>query len=142
MSPVVQALLSLQGLLLSLWKQPEAGLQLSSVQGLPSSQLGAGPPTQLPPPQASPVVQALPSSQGRVLLLWKQPEAGLQPSSVQGLPSLQLAGGPPTQTPAPHVSPTVQALPSSQDRELLVWMHCPVSGLHGPVVHTWLAVQS
>ena len=112
------------------------------MQGLPSLQLRDDPPTQLPPLQASPVVQALPSSHGRVLLLWKQPEAGLQPSSVQGLPSLQLAGGPLTQTPALHVSPTVQALPSSQDSELLVWMHCPVSGLQESVVHTLLSLQS
>jgi hypothetical protein len=46
--------------------QPFAGSQLSSVQGLPSSQFGAEPPTHEPPEQASLVVQALLSSQGTV----------------------------------------------------------------------------
>ena len=44
---------------------------------------------QIPLPQVSPVVQTLPSSHGDVLLTWTQPTAGLQLSSVHGLPSLQ-----------------------------------------------------
>ena len=39
---------------------------------------------------------------------------GLQVFAVQALPSSQGGGGPPTQTPLTHVSPVVQALPSSQ----------------------------
>jgi hypothetical protein len=58
----------LQGAVLLVWTHPEAGIQASSVHGLPSAQSGAGPPTQVPPLQASCVVHALPSSQGAVLL--------------------------------------------------------------------------
>jgi hypothetical protein len=119
-SPLVQALPSSHGLVLLLWKQPEAGLQPSSVHTLPSLQLGGVPPTQDPPLHLSPVVQALASSHGLVLLSWKQPEAGLQPSSVHTLLSLQLGGGPPTQDPPLQLSPVVQALPSSHEFVLLV----------------------
>src|SRR5437762_14080323 len=90
-----------------------AALVLSSVQGLPSVQSGAVPPAQLPPLQVSLVVQALPSSQVAVLLVWTHPVAGLQLSLVQGLPSLQSGAGPPTQRPPPVGSLVVQALPSS-----------------------------
>ena len=79
--------------------QPLAGMQLSFVQTFPSSQLGAGPPTQPPPLQVSLVVQNEPSSHGAVLLLFVQPVLVLHPSSVQTLLSLQLGAGPPTQIP-------------------------------------------
>jgi hypothetical protein len=69
-SLVVQALPSLHELLLLVCVQPLAGLQLSSVHTLPSSQWGAAPPTQAPPAQVSLVVQALPSLQGLELLTW------------------------------------------------------------------------
>src|SRR5204862_6714367 len=62
-SVVVQGLPSLQGLVLLVCVQPVAGLQPSVVQTLPSSQLGAAPPTHVPPLQASFVVQASPSLQ-------------------------------------------------------------------------------
>jgi hypothetical protein len=75
-------------------------------------QLSGGPPTHVPPEQASPVVQALPSLHGFVLLTYVQPEAGLQESLVQMLPSSQFSGGPPTHVPTEHVSFVVQALPS------------------------------
>jgi hypothetical protein len=100
--------------------QPDAGVQASSVQTLPSSQLGGAPPAQTPPAQVSLVVQALPSSQGAVLLVCVQPVAGLQASSVQTLPSSQLGGDPPTHTPAEQVSLIVQALPSLHEAVLLV----------------------
>src|SRR6266481_1479572 len=58
-SLVVQALLSLHGLVLLVWTHPVAGLHVSVVQTLLSLQFGAGPPTQLPPLQVSLVVQAL-----------------------------------------------------------------------------------
>jgi peptidoglycan hydrolase-like protein with peptidoglycan-binding domain len=99
---------------------PVAGLQLSIVQTLPSSQFGGGPPLQFPPPQTSPVVQAFPSLHGLVLLVWTQPVAGLQESSVQGLLSLQSGAGPPLQVPPPQTSPVVQAFPSSQGLVLFV----------------------
>jgi len=39
------------------------------VHGLPSSQTGGGPPTHVPPPHRSPVVQAFPSSHESVLVV-------------------------------------------------------------------------
>jgi len=90
---------SLQGAVLSLCTHPVAGLQESSVQTSLSLQLGGGPPWQLPPAQVSLVVQALPSSQGAVLLVFTQPVAWLQVSVVQTLLSLQSGGGPPAQLP-------------------------------------------
>src|SRR5438093_394905 len=128
LSLVVQASPSLHGAVLFLWKQPVAGLQVSSVQTLPSSQLSAGPPTQPPLLQVSLVVQAFPSLQGAVLALWTQPVLGLQVSSVQTLPSSQLGARPPTHTPPPHRSLRVQAFPSSHEAVLFVWTH-PVVGL-------------
>ena len=95
----MHALLSLQGAVLSLCTQPVAGLHESSVHTSPSLQLGAGPPAQLPPEHLSAVVQALPSSQDTVLFECVQPVAGLQPSVVQTLLSLQSGGGPPAQLP-------------------------------------------
>jgi hypothetical protein len=127
-SPVVQALPSSQEAVLFVWAHPVAGTQESSVHGLPSLQLGPAPPTQTPPEQASPVVQALPSSHGAVLLACVQPVAGLQASSVHTLPSSQFGAAPPTQTPPEHVSPEVQALPSLHATVLLVWVQ-PVDGL-------------
>jgi len=47
--------------------QPLAGVQVSAVQGLPSSQETAVPPPQLPFWQVEPVVQTLPSSQAKPL---------------------------------------------------------------------------
>src|SRR5205823_13366057 len=111
-SAVVQALPSVQAAVFGVFTQPVAGSQASSVQTLPSLQLGAEPPTQTPPAQVSAVVQALPSVQGAVLGVFRQPVAGSQASSVQTLPSLQLSAGPPTQTPPAQVSVVVQALPS------------------------------
>jgi len=134
-SSVVQALPSLQGFVLLVCAHPVVGLHESVVQGLPSSQLGAGPPTQLPPLQVSLVVQASLSLQGSVLLTCTQPVAGLQESSVQGLTSLQLGGGPPTQLPPLQVSLVVQALPSSHGSVLSVCVQ-PVAGLQLSVVHT------
>src|SRR5438552_1394860 len=98
------------GAVTMVWTQPVAGLQLSSVQGLPSLQSGAGPPPRLPPLQLYSAVLRSPSLQGAVLLVWTHPVAGLQLSSVQGLPSLQSGAGPPTQLQPLQVSLVVQAL--------------------------------
>src|SRR3954469_25459401 len=91
--------------------QPVPGLHPSVVQGLASSQLGAGPPTQTPPAQVSLVVQALPSLQGFVVLTCGQALPALHSSVVQTLPSSQLGAAPPTQIPPAQVSFVVQALP-------------------------------
>jgi hypothetical protein len=117
---VVQAFPSLQGVELSALTQPVAGSQESSVQGLLSLQLGAGPPLQVPPPHVSFVVQAFPSSHEFVLLVWTQPVAGSQESSVHGLLSSQPTAVPGWHDPPPQVSFAVQALPSSHDLALLV----------------------
>src|SRR2546422_309168 len=125
---VVHALPSLQEAVLCVWTPAVAGMQVSSVQGLLSLQLGAGPPTQVPPEHASFVVHALPSLHGAVLFACAQPLAGLQESSVQGLPSSQVGGGPPVHTPPEHASFVVQALPSSHGAVLFACTH-PVAGL-------------
>ena len=83
-------------------------------------QFGAGPPTQAPLLQASPVVHALPSSHALLLLLCAHPVAGTQESFVHGLLSLQLGAGPPAHTPPLHASPVVQALPSLHGLVLFV----------------------
>src|SRR6266849_2358938 len=139
-SLVVQAFPSLHGLVLLICVHPLAGLQASFVQTFPSSQLGAGPPTQVPPLQVSLVVQAFPSLQGLVLLVCTQPVAGLQLSSVQTLPSSQLGAGPPTHAPPAQVSLVVQAFPSLQGLGLLTCTH-PLAGLQLSVVQTFPSSQ-
>jgi hypothetical protein len=93
-SAVVHRLPSLQALVLFACAHPLAGTQLSVVQTLPSSQLGAAPPTHAPPAHVSLVVHALPSLQGSVLFVNTHPPVGLQVSVVQTLPSLQASGVP------------------------------------------------
>jgi len=118
-SLVVQALPSSQAKRLAVLVQPLIGSHESVVQTLPSSQLGGGPPTQVPAAQVSAEVQGFPSSQAVPLGTLKQPVAGLHASSVQRLPSLQSGGSPPVQTPEEHMSPMVQASPSSQETATL-----------------------
>jgi glyoxylate utilization-related uncharacterized protein len=139
-SPAVQALPSLHDAVLLVCVQPVAGLQPSLVQTLPSSQLGADPPAQAPPEQVSLVVQALPSLQGAVLLVWAHPVAGMQVSSVHPLLSLQLGATPPAQAPPAQVSPVVQAFPSLHDAALLAWVQ-PVAGLQASLVQTLPSLQ-
>ncbi len=92
--------------------QPLALSQLLSVQGLPSSQPGPAPPVHLAPLHPSPAVQASPSSQALVLLMWVQPWTTWQPSLVQALSSSQDLATPGTQLPVLQMSPSVQTLPS------------------------------
>ena len=108
-SPVVQASKSEHGAVFGVCTQPVAGLHESSVQTLPSSQLGGALPAHVPPWQTSTVVHALPSSQGAVFDVCTQPVAGLHESSVQTLLSSQLRRVP-THCPPAQVSPVVQAL--------------------------------
>jgi hypothetical protein len=102
---------------------PVLGLQVSAVQGLPSSQLVGPSPVQVPAMHRS-IVQALPSLQTFVWsVTWTHPPfTGSHESSVQGSPSSQVGGGPPTQTPSLQASFAVQALPSSQDAALGAFM--------------------
>jgi hypothetical protein len=140
MSVCVHALSSLQGTVLLVFTHPVAGLQLSSVHTLPSSQLGAGPPTQDPPEQVSFVVHALLSSHGAVLLEYTHPDSWSQLSSVHTFLSSQFSGGPLTHDPPEQVSFAVHALPSVQGAVLLLWAH-PVVGLQLSSVHTLLSSQ-
>lgn len=90
--------------------------QLSAVHASPSSQLAAEVPTHVPILHTSPVVHALPSSQGTFCgpgPTTHAPELLSQPSLVQRLPSLQTVAVP-EQVPALHTSATVQAFPSLQ----------------------------
>jgi hypothetical protein len=137
----VHALLSLHGAVLFACTHPVTGLQLSVVQTSLSLQLSAAPGWQAPPEQVSLVVQTLSSLHGAVLFWCVQPVAGLHPSVVQTLPSLQLDAGPPTQLPPEHVSFVVQALPSLQGSLFGVWTH-PLAGLQESVVHGLLSLQT
>ena len=120
MSPLVHALLSLQVLVLLAIVQPSAGLQLSSVQGLPSLHTLAAPGTHAPLAQMSLTVQALLSLQGEVFGVKTQPLLASQLSLVHGLLSLQTTLAPATQVPPAHASPLVQALPSLHGAVLLL----------------------
>ena len=122
-SPVVHALLSVHGAVLSVCTQPLAALQVSSVQGLPSLQPKAAPGTHTPPPHTSLTVQALSSLHGDVLLTCWQPPAALQVSVVHGLLSSHASAGPGTQPPPLHVSVVVQALPSLHAAVLFTCWH-------------------
>src|SRR5207249_681969 len=84
------------GAVLLAWVQPLAGLQLSVVQTLPSSQLGGAPPAHAPPLHASLDGQSVASGHGALVVVRRQPLAVSQLSVVQGVPSSQLvvwAGG-------------------------------------------------
>jgi hypothetical protein len=98
MSPLVQALLSLQGPVLA-GKLHFLFTHVSSVHGLPSLQALAS--VQLPP-------QPTMGAKMHKLLL------ASQLSAVQVSPSLHALAVPDTHDPAAHLSPLVHALPSSQ----------------------------
>jgi hypothetical protein len=140
-SPVVQALPSSQASVLFVKTQPVAGLHVSVVQMLASSQTTGVPAVQVPPPQVSSVVQAFPSSHASVLFVKTQPTTGLQLSVVQALASSQTTGLPALQVPPPQVSPVVQEFPSLQPIVLFVNTH-PDAGLQLSVVQTFASSQT
>jgi hypothetical protein len=121
-SPAVQALPSSQPIELAVKTQPVAGSHVSVVHALLSLQASVpNPGWQLPPPQVSPVVQALPSLQASALLVWVHPVASVQESVVQGFPSSQFGPEPPTHAPWPlHWSPIVHSFASSHGAVLFV----------------------
>ena len=139
-SLVVQALPSLHETVLFVCAQPLAGLQVSVVQPLPSSQFGAAPPTHTPPEHVSFVVQALPSLHTATLFTCVQPTAEAHASSVQPLPSLQSGGAPPTHCPPAQVSLVVQAFPSLHADVLLVNTQTPAG--HESFVQTLPSLHS
>jgi len=85
--------------------------QESVVHGLPSSQLGAAPGWQLPPPQTSPSVHALLSEQGIEFTPYLHPVLASHVSVVQALPSSQFFGLPPVHALFQQLSFVVHALP-------------------------------
>lgn len=93
-SPVVQAVPSLHGNRLGVLTQPPEGSQVSVVHGLASSHCAGASGLQMPPVHASPVVQLLPSSQGKLLFTKAHPAVESQLSLVQGLPSLHTSALP------------------------------------------------
>jgi hypothetical protein len=68
------------------------------------------------------------------------PLAGLHESSVQTLLSSQFGAAPPTHCPPEHVSPVVQAFPSSHGSPFGALTH-PLAGLHESSVQTLLSLQ-
>ena len=97
--------------------QPKVALQVSAVQGLPSSQLSAVPGVQTPPWQTSSPSQALLSAQevpfSTAALL--QPKTGSQVSVVHTFVSSQGRAAPGVHTPVWQVSLPLQTLPSLHD---------------------------
>ena len=139
-SPVVQALPSLQGVEFAVYLHPVAARHTSSVHALLSLQLIAEPMHE-PPLHLSAEVQALPSSQLATLLAKTQfPVVASQESVVHGLLSLQFLTAPGTQPLALHTSPTVQGLLSVHGLVLAVWKQ-PVLGLQLSSVHALLSLQ-
>lgn len=114
-SLVVQASPSSQAFTLFTLTHPVTILHESLVQELASLQFAGEPLTQTPPLQASPTVHALPSLQALVLFTKTHPTPLWQLSLVQGFPSLQTGGAPPTQSPPAQVSPVVHGSPSLQE---------------------------
>ncbi len=139
-SPVVQALPSLQSPSRFVWVQPLAKSQASAVQLLPSSHADAVPAVHAPAAHVSPAVQTLPSSHVAALGRCAQPIAGSQESSVHTLPSLQSTAPWTAHAPLLHFV-AVQALPSSQTSLLLVCTQ-PTLRSHLSSVHGFWSSQS
>tara|TARA_B100000579_G_scaffold364308_1_gene323235 strand:+ start:2898 stop:3494 length:597 start_codon:yes stop_codon:yes gene_type:complete len=138
-SPTVHAFPSLHGLLLAIFWQAPASVQLSVVHASSSSQSRAVP-EQLLPEQVSLMVQL--SSSSQLLLLASKTQAPvleLQESSVQGFPSSQMVAEP-VQAPPAQVSPVVQALLSLQLFVLFRFPQEP-SSLQVSVVHGFSSSQ-
>jgi hypothetical protein len=90
--------------------------------------------------QASPVVQAFPSSQAATLFECTQPVSGAHESLVHALLSSQLKLDVPTHVPLAHLSPVVQEFPSSQAAALFSWTQ-PLKGTQESFVHALLSSQ-
>src|SRR5438128_24098 len=145
-SVVVHGLPSLHGALLLVWTQPPAtaGLQLSSVQTLLSSQFFAPLPTHVPPLQTSVVVHGLPSLHGALLLVGTQrpPPAGSHRRSVQTVLSSKFFASLPTHVPPLPTSVVALALHAALPILLLVWTQPPATaGLQLSSVQTLLSSQ-
>jgi hypothetical protein len=140
---------ALQAAVLLVFTQPLAGLHESFVQTLLSSQLGGGPPTQLPLEHLSAVVQALLSLQkvpSAIAGFEHWPFDGLQvPATWHWSEALQTTGLAPVQVPPWQVSLCVHALPSLQPvpSEAAGFEHWPFAELQVPATWHWSeAVQT
>lgn len=140
-SPEVHASPSSQAVVLSVAVQPTAGSQASVVHGLLSSHTTWVTPPHKPRAQVSPVVQALPSSQGPLVATLLQPLRGSQLSAVHGLPSAHRAALPPVQEPSAQASPLVQLSPSSQGAAIGAKTQ-PPAGLQVSLVQGLLSLQA
>jgi len=132
---------SLHGLVLFVYKQPEAGTHESLVHTLPSLQT-TGSPTQMPPTHLSADVHALLSLHAAELGRCRHwpPRSWLQVSSVHGLLSLQSLGLP-VHFPARHASSTVHTFWSLHSLVLFVKTH-PEAGTHASSVHGLLSTHT
>jgi hypothetical protein len=124
--------------------QPVAGSQLLVVHGLVSVQSSGGPAMQRPPLHVSLSVHLLLSVHG--VSSWRFEwahcwVAGSQVSAVHGLLSSQFTPMPP-HLPAVHLSPEVQALPSSQGvSSILFTLEQPVIELQTSTVQSLLSLH-
>src|SRR5437867_2897287 len=152
-SVCVQASPSLQAvplvLVVGAEHMPVAGLQVPGSWHWSAVQTTGLAPTQLPFWQVSVCVQALPSLQAVLLVLFvgaeHTPVAGLQVPGSWHWFAVQTTGLAPTQLPFWHVSVCVQALPSLQVALLVALPgseHTPVAGLQVPGSWHWFAVQT
>lgn len=100
-------------------------------------------PAQTPSVHVSSTVHESPSSQlpGR-LSCAQVPVRGAQLSTVHAFMSSQSRGGPAEQRPATHVSPSVQASPSSQLPVRASCEQSPVRGAQASSVHGFMSSQS
>jgi hypothetical protein len=123
---------------------PVTALQLSLVHTLPSLQTSGVPAAHTPAWQVSAPLQTVESGHAVpfVTLVVVQPDAGLQPSVVHTLPSLQTSGVPAVQVPFWQVSAPLHALVSAHaepfGRTALV--HTPDAQVS--VVHGFESLQS
>jgi hypothetical protein len=124
-----------------LWVQPVAGSQPSFVQSFSSSQLGAGPPMQVPLAQASLVVHSSLSSQVSELFMFWQPAQGTQTSVVQGLSLSQKSSSVSYWQPREGSQVSMeQSWPSLQRALFGVKVHFPL--VHASVVHGMSSLQA
>jgi hypothetical protein len=148
-SPTVQALASSQRKPSGkgAWLQPEALLQVSTVQEFVSSQFVGPAGVQAPNWQVSPAVQASPSVQGRPWFVgWATqafPVSSQMPTLHWSVRAEQSVRAPPPQTPAAQVSPVVQKSPSLQTEpsgRVMGWQ-ASVPSLQAPIVQPALRAE-
>lgn len=118
----------------------------SACDGQSSSELqghDAQSPIHVPLLQTSPVVQAIPSSQGPVAGMWVQPASFEHLSAVQGLSSSQTPAVVPVHVPALQASPAVHGSKSSHGTPSAAGFasQSPVSGIQTSGKHVLPPVQ-